>query len=186
MFRTKSLISSLALMAILFCSSSAYSQLFINGATTTAGIGPSESVFLFSSGSSVVDAFSFDVQFPAANSPTVVNITAGQGPFSGGTNTFTPAVPLVGAADQASFSLPTSTTVSTGVLAEIVFDTTNLSDGDTFTFFVPNPVASNGGVEVETAVQLQFDVTVQSIPEPSSATVLLALGSVFMMRRKRV
>ena len=93
-----------------------------------------------------------------------------------------------------TFSIPTSAIPVTGdPIAEIFFDTTGVPDGASVIFGVngngPFPGVGNtnffnNGVAIDTfsALTLEFGV---SAPEPSSAGILLALGGVVAMRRKR-
>ena len=117
--------------------------------------------------------------------PTVVGVS-GLGVFSGSSSTFTPAALSGSSFAEASLSIPTSTQLSDGLIVEIFFDTTGLLDGDQFLYgFTQNSTFSNAGVPIFTTSQPTFGATGQSVPEPSSSGILLALGTIAMVRRKR-
>jgi len=119
-----------------------------------------------------------------ANPPPVVNIS-GLGIFSGASTVFTPASLSASSNAEASFSIPNSAALTNGApIAEVFFDTTGLSNGDVF-LYGPDATFFNAGAEFETASVLTFFGTVVAVPEPSSASFLLALGSIVLMRRKR-
>ena len=197
-------ISSLALVALLTCTSNLDAQssiILVESApsgTQTVGIGPSGSVSVFAdvNGFASVDGLDLFIDvLPAGGAlpgqsqsmiaPTVVGVS-GLGVFSGSSSTFTPAALSGSSFAEASLSIPTSTQLSDGLIAEISLDTTGLLDGDQFLFgFSQNTFFSNAGVPIDTGSQLTFVVTGQSVPEPSSSGILLALGTIVMVRRKR-
>ena len=184
---------SFALVAMLICCSSAYSQTILSAPTQTIGIGPSESFLIFADSfapETTVDSLDIFVDIPPALNPggvpTVVNIT-GQGIFSGGSAVFTPATPSSSA--QGSFSIPVSTAPTVQApIAEIFFDTTGFSVGDQILFGLfdntNGSTFSDAGEPLETAIQLTFTADI-AVPEPSSAGLLFALGCIGMIRRKR-
>ena len=203
MFRRQFKICSLALVVALFCTASAYAQsIFIapsnnlnNLNLTTIGIGPNSSIELFAFSDSVavdsLDLFVPVVSVYDAGSPPppIVNIS-GLGVFSGASTVFTPATPANSRAG-ASFSIPNSTVLTDGApIAEVFFDTTGLSGGDSITFGFDGTTFFNAGAEIDAnSVLTNFAFVVAdpepSVPEPSSAGLLLALGSIGMMRRRR-
>ena len=201
MFKTTMQISSLALVALLTCASNLDAQFItlvdpLPNPTQTVGIGPSESVSVFANvslGPIPVDGLDLVISvspgFPGQSqsmiAPPVIGVT-GLGVFSGSSSTFTPAALSGSSFAEASLSIPTSTQLSDGLIAEISLDTTGLLDGDQFLFgFSQNTFFSNAGVPIDTGSQLTFVVTGQSVPEPSSSGILLALGTIAMVRRKR-
>ena len=208
MFKRQSTICSLALVAALICSASAYSQsVFIAPSSdlnnlnfTTIGIGPNSSIELFAfSNSTAVD--SLDLFVPVGSffgavspPPPVVNIS-GLGIFSGASTVFTPANLSATSDAGASFSLPNSAVLTDGApIAEVFFDTTGLSGGDSIAFGFDNSIFFNAGEEVDANGVLTNFAFVEAVPEPngtavpepSSAALILALGSIVMMRRKRL
>ncbi len=196
MFGKQIRIYSLALLAALACSASAYCQSpFLsheNGSNTTSiGIGPNSSILLFATANlPAVDSLDLSVGVLASDvggnnilNPAPVQSISGLGIFSGATTVFTPA--SQGGDANALLSIPNSTTLTGNPLvAEIFFDTTGLSDGDTFAYGVTGDFL-NGNERFETINVLTFFATATAVPEPSSAGVLLALGTIVMMRRKR-
>ena len=202
MLRSQLRIFSLVLFTALFCSTSAYCQTvslthsnFLN--TTTIGIGSNASIVLFSESSSedsnlpAVDSLDFsitvlDVDFSGSSivAPTVTNIS-GLGIFSGATASFTPANLSASSNAEGVLSIPNSTAlIDNAPVAEIFFDTTGLSEGDTFLYGFSGDFV-NGNERFETFSALTFFGTAVSVPEPSSAGFILALGGVAMLRRKR-
>ena len=192
MFRRQFQICSLALVAALICSNSAYAQ-FISHSndsnTTTIGIGPMSSIVFFAEGTTNLPAVdSLDISVPVGSffygvvspPPPVLNIS-GLGIFSGASTVFT-----AGPDAEASFSLPSGAFLTeNSPIAEVFFDTSGLSDGDSIEYGITGSFFS-GGTEFETVNVLTFFANVEAVPEPSSAGLLLALGSIAMMRRKRV
>ena len=197
MFRRQLGICVLALITTMICSSSAYSQNnFLSHANdsnlTTIGIGPNASVVLFAS-ADLPNVDSLDVSIPLlspyvgsnlSNPPPVVNIS-GLGIFSGATTVFTPIGQSNLNGGGAVLSLPDSTAL-TGIspVAEIFFDTSGLSDGDTFAYGVESAFF-DGNQRFESVNVLTFFATAEAVPEPSSAGFLAVLGSIAMMRRRR-
>lgn len=119
-----------------------------------------------------------------ANPPPVTNIS-GLGIFSGATASFTPASLSASSDAEGLLSIPNSVSlIDNAPVAEVFFDTTGLSDGDTFAYGVTGDFI-NGNERFETVNVLTFFATVEAVPEPSSAGLLLALGSFTMLRRKR-
>ena len=197
MFRKRFQICSLALGIMVICSSSAYSQIAdITLSDTqqfqTVGIGPNESFLVFadSLNGPSVDALNLfiptpTVTTPSSVTPTVVNVS-GQGIFSGATTVFTPANVSGSSFAEGSLIIPVSAVPAQGApIAEIFFDTTGLSNGDQFIFgFDQSSTFLNGDTVVSTTSQLTFTANV--VPEPSSVGILFAMGSLVMLRRKRV
>lgn len=198
MFRTKLQIYSLAFGVMLMCASSVYSQAVITISdpqqSQTVGIGPSESFLLYADnfiGTPSVDGLNLFVQTPSAGSlssvsPTVVNVS-GQGVFSAGSATFTPANVSASSFAEASLSIPAAAVPTQGApFAEIFFDTSGLVAGDQFTFGLDqNTTFLNSRALVPTTSQLTFTANVATVPEPSSVSILFALGSAVVLRRKR-
>ena len=156
---------------------------------SSIGIGPNASFVLFAEGTTnlpAVDSLdigvgTFSFFGGVSPPPPVVNIS-GLGIFSGASTNFTPS--NFGA--SASFSLPNGAFLTeNSPIAEVFFDTSGLSDGDVIEYGVDGFFFS-GGTEFETINGLTFFANVEAVPEPSSAGLLLALGSIAMMRRKRV
>ena len=146
------------------------------------------SIVFFAEGTTNLPAVdSLDISVPVGSffygvspPPPVLNIS-GLGIFSGASTVFT-----AGPDAEASFSLPSGAFLTeNSPIAEVFFDTSGLSDGDSIEYGVTGSFFS-GGTEFETVNVLTFFATVQSVPEPSSAGILFALGSIVMMRRKRV
>ena len=193
MFRRQLRICSLALIAVLICSVSAYCQsAFLTNETgsnmTTIGIGPNSSIVLIAGGDLLaVDGLDFGVNTLSTdgnNAPQVVNIS-GLGIFSGASTVFTPA-PSPNSDATALLSIPNSTPfIDDAPVAEVFFDTSGLSDGDTFAYGITGDFL-NDNERFETINVLTFLATVEAVPEPSSAGLLFALGSTLMMRRRRV
>ena len=177
----------------MICSSSAYSQnnfLSTNDSNlTTIGIGPNASVVLFAS-ADLPNVDSLDVSIPLlspyvgsnlSNPPPVVNIS-GLGIFSEATTVFTP----FGQSNAAALlSLPNSTALTgTSPVAEIFFDTSELSVDDFFIYSVESAFF-DGNQRFQSANVETFFATAVAVPEPSSAGFLAVLGSIAMMRRRR-
>ena len=199
MFRRQLGICILALITTLICSSSAYSQnsaLFhaSDSNLTTIGIGPNASVVLFAS-ADLPNVDSLDISIPLlspyeggtlniSNPPPVVNIS-GLGIFSEATTVFSPIGQSNLNGGTAVLSLPDSTALTgTSPVAEIFFDTSGLSGGDTFAYGVESAFF-DGNQRFESANVLTFFATAEAVPEPSSAGFLAVLGSIAMMRRRR-
>jgi len=202
MSKGKYKIFSLALIATLICSASAYSQSLefthSNGSNqSTLGVGQNESFLVFVEGAAfpAVDSLELSIDVLDAgffgtvtNPPAVVGVS-GLGIFSGASTNFTPANVSASSQAEVVFSIPNSIVLADNTpVAEVFFDTTNgLSDGDVFAYGFNGDFVNNGtGERFETASVLTFFGTIEQVPEPSSAALLLALGSVIMMRRKRV
>jgi len=218
MFKTKLRISGLALVVILFCSSSVYSQfpdeIFIlesednitspEGFPNQIGIGPSESLlFSVSNPSNLsVDTLNLVLNGFSLNSDVVrlVGIN-GLGIFDGvsSADLSETVSPFGDSTVTGSLSIASSA-VAEGNIAEFILDTTGVpsavqsSPDSVFdgVFEVSFGLNSNTGattflndgavVPTTNFLTLSFNV---AVPEPSSAGVLLALGSIVMMRRKR-
>ena len=182
----------------MICSSSAYSQnnfLSTNDSNlTTIGIGPNASVVLFAS-ADLPNVDSLDISIPLlspyvgstlniSNPPPVVNIS-GLGSFSGATTVFTPIGQSNLNGGGAVLSLPDSTALTgTSPVAEIFFDTSELSVDDFFIYSVESAFF-DGNQRFQSANVETFFATAVAVPEPSSAGFLAVLGSIAMMRRRR-
>lgn len=205
-FKTKLLTSSMALVAMLICTSGVYSQVTLE-LDPTIGVGSNESIFISTSGFADVDALALTLVIGDGGTllggstvdPDIVSIF-GRGILEPGAVDSNPSVFAAVSTPQLNIS---STSISGGAvpldglaIAEIFFDTSNLSPGDTFDVAFSAGAGTaptlffNAGAEVGTSFPDNFVVTVvgdsPAIPEPSSAVVLFALGSIGMMRRKRV
>ena len=186
MFKKQLRVCSLALIAALTCSSSAYCQYnslsTANGSSSaTIGIGPNSSIVLFAT-AELPSVDSLDVSIQASpNAPAVVNIS-GLGIFSEATTVFTP----FGQSNAAALlSLPNSTALTgTSPVAEIFFDTSELSVDDFFIYSVESAFF-DGNQRFQSANVETFFATAVAVPEPSSAGFLAVLGSIAMMRRRR-
>ena len=192
-------IYSIALMTLVFCSS-AYGQLFYGGFThskgsnnSTLGIGPNASFELFVEFGELpsVDSLELSISLgfnSAATLPPITNIS-GLGIFSDATVSFTPT----DFGGEALLSIPNAAVLNDNTpVAEVFFDTTGLSDGDTFIYSIDGAFidgVSFIGVDqryATTSVETFFaTIDANAVPEPSSAGFLLALATTVMMRRKR-
>ena len=201
MLRKQLRIYSLALFTVLICSTSAYCQSISlthsnSPNETTIGIGSNASIVLFSEGTNLPAVDSLELSISPASliqlfsdfvaTPEITNIS-GLGIFEGATTSFTPFSPLNGFPNrsdaEAVFSIPSSTAlVDNAPIAEIFFDTSELSEGNLFNYSISG-VFLNGNERFEANNAFNFVATV--VPEPSSAAFMLALGSVAMLRRKR-
>ena len=184
MLKAKFRISSLALVAMLICSSNAYSQFIALGSNgaQTIGIGPNESFVIF--GASVggaapfmpIDVDALDLFVDNTGPANIVNIS-GLGVFSGASTTFTPASISASSAAEASLLLPVVSAIptSSSPIAEIFFDTSGLSIGDSVSFVLggnaPNTIFTNAGATITTNFQASFTADVVGVPEPSSAVI---------------
>ena len=192
-------IYSIALMTLVFCSS-AYGQLFYGGFThskgsnnSTLGIGPNASFELFVEFGELpsVDSLELSISLgfnSAATLPPITNIS-GLGIFSDATVSFTPT----DFGGEALLSIPNAAVLNDNTpVAEVFFDTTGLSDGDTFIYSIDGAFidgVSFIGVDqryATTSVETFLaTIDANAVPEPSSAGFLLALATTVMMRRKR-
>ena len=188
-------IYSIAIVTLVFCSS-AYGQLFYGGFThsngsnnSTLNIGPNVSFELFLEGGELpsVDALELSISLGSAL-PTITNLS-GLGIFSDATVSFTPT----DFGGEALLSIPNAAVLNDNTpVAEVFFDTTGLSDGDTFIYSIDGAFidgVSFIGVDqryATTSVETFFaTIDANAVPEPSSAGFLLALATTVMMRRKR-
>lgn len=192
-------IYSIAIVTLVFCSS-AYGQLFYGGFThsngsnnSTLDIGPNVSFELFLEGGELpsVDALELSISLgfgSAATLPPITNLS-GLGIFSDATVSFTPT----DFGGEALLSIPNAAALNDNTpVAEVFFDTTGLSDGDTFIYSIDGAFidgVSFIGVDqryATTSVETFFaTIDANAVPEPSSAGFLLALATTVMMRRKR-
>ena len=190
-------IYSIALMTLVFCSS-AYGQLFYGGFTHSKGsnnstldVAPNASFELFLEGGELpsVDALELSISLgSAATLPPITNLS-GLGIFSAATVSFTPT----DFGGEALLSIPNAAALNDNTpVAEVFFDTTGLSDGDTFIYSIDGAFidgVSFIGVDqryATTSVETFFaTIDANAVPEPSSAGFLLALATTVMMRRKR-
>ena len=188
-------IYSIAIVTLVFCSS-AYGQLFYGGFThsngsnnSTLDIGPNVSFELFLEGGELpsVDALELSISLGSAL-PPITNLS-GLGIFSDATVSFTPT----DFGGEALLSIPNAAALNDNTpVAEVFFDTTRLSDGDTFIYSIDGAFidgVSFIGVDqryATTSVETFFaTIDANAVPEPSSAGFLLALATTVMMRRKR-
>ena len=202
MLSTKFGIFSIAAI-FLICTNSLYSQVGIDNTNQQVGIGPNEAItlvaldFFGGLGGNLPSVDALDIvfyapqslQFSGVATPPVVNIS-GLGIFGGASTVFTPANLSASSAAEASLSILSSEALVEGApVAEVILDTTGLSPGDTVIFGFNNATAStsffNDGVAVDTTFVLTNGFTV-SVPEPSTVTFMLTLGSVVLVRRMRV
>jgi len=134
-------IYSIAIVTLVFCSS-AYGQLFYGGFThsngsnnSTLDIGPNVSFELFLEGGELpsVDALELSISLgSAATNPPITNLS-GLGIFSDATVSFTPT----DFGGEALLSIPNAAALNDNTpVAEVFFDTTRLSDGDTFIYSI--------------------------------------------------
>lgn len=190
-------IYSIAIVTLVFCSS-AYGQLFYGGFThsngsnnSTLDIGPNVSFELFLEGGELpsVDALELSISLgSAATNPPITNLS-GLGIFSDATVSFTPT----DFGGEALLSIPNAAALNDNTpVAEVFFDTTRLSDGDTFIYSIDGAFidgVSFIGVDqryATTSVETFLaTIDANAVPEPSSAGFLLALATTVMMRRKR-
>jgi len=199
MLMTKLKISSLALAVMLICSSSVYSQVTLT-LDPTISVGANESISLSTIGAADVDALNLTLVVGdggailggSDSSPEIVSVE-GQGILApSGTGLFAVESPQVTITTNSISGGPVA--LDGAPVAEIFFDTTALSPGDTFNLSFDagpgtNPTAFfAAGDLVETNFADNFVVTVvggAAVPEPSSAVILLALGGMGLIRRNR-
>ena len=186
-------IYSIALMTLVFCSS-AYGQLFYGGFThskgsnnSTLGIGPNASFELFVEFGELpsVDSLELSISLgfnSAATLPPITNIS-GLGMFSDATVSFTPT----DFGGEALLSIASAAVLNDNTpVAEVFFDTTGLSDGDTFIYSIDGAFIDVDQIYATTNFETFFaTIDANAVPEPSSAGFLLALATTVMMRRKR-
>ncbi len=137
-----------------------------------------------------VDQFDLLI-FESGATPPIHGVT-GLGIFSNTTPVFTSTdfPELFGTFNSFSFSLPTPVVLSDNdpsrAIAEFSLDTSGLSDGDFVSFGLAASQFFIGDERINTTALLSFNFEAEAIPEPSSACVLLGLGCVAALRRKRV
>lgn len=198
-----------ALLATLSLTLEANAQINVD-LTPTVGIGASETLTFTASGPNSVAGLNFFLVIEdggaaiggAATDPPIVSFTP-TGFFGASTPAFATSAPL---ATNGAFTLPTGVTAIPGAapapFAFLDVDTSSLSVGSTFAVSLAgalpagsfnsefldlsgNPVATTFEGGQPFIVTVVGEDAVAAVPEPSSAAVLIAIGSLVAMRRKR-
>jgi len=190
-----------ALVAMLSSTCELQAQIGITFDSTVA-VGSAETLTFSASGPDAVSSFDFDLVIEDGGAiaggtdtdPSIVSF-ASTGFLSAASPALSTDTPL---AINGNITLATGASVAPGAapnpFALLTLDTSSLSVGDTFTVALAGAGFDTNFLDVDSnVVETNFSPFVvevvgaesPSIPEPSSIAVLIALGGVSLMRRKR-